>query len=60
MQLRLIAPNTAVTAGYGIAGLKYAMELRGFFGGEVRSPLQPLKDDDRKAIEEIFHTANLI
>jgi 4-hydroxy-2-oxoglutarate aldolase len=60
MQLRLIAPNTAVTSGYGIAGLKHAMELRGFFGGEVRSPLQPLTNDDKKAIEDTLQAAGLI
>ena len=33
-----------VTSTYGIAGLKYALDLRGYRGGPVRSPLLPLAD----------------
>jgi len=31
----------AVTGGFGIPGLKYAMSLMGYFGGEARLPLLP-------------------
>ena len=38
-------PAKAVTAMYGIGGLKVAMDLAGYFGGEPRAPLQrPGKD----------------
>jgi 4-hydroxy-2-oxoglutarate aldolase len=60
LQLRLVEPNTAVTSRYGIAGLKYAMELFGYFGGEVRLPLMPASDEDRKSIEDIFRRAGLL
>ncbi|OQY50866.1 MAG: hypothetical protein B6240_00910, partial [Desulfobacteraceae bacterium 4572_87] len=36
IQLRLIAPNAAVTTGFGIAGLKAALDLMGMYGGPVR------------------------
>lgn len=60
LQLRLIAPNTAITSTYGIAGLKHAMELAGWFGGDVRVPLQPLRDEDREDIEHIMREAQLL
>jgi len=40
--LRMIAPNTAVTAGFGVAGLKAAMDMAGHGGRQARSPMQPL------------------
>lgn len=60
LQLRLVAPNAAVTSGYGIAGLKHVMELAGYFGGEVRLPLLPLKESDKKDLENIFRSAGLL
>ncbi len=54
LQLKLLEPNKAVTAGYGIAGLKYAMELKGYFGGDVRLPLLPVEEDAKRDIEKIF------
>jgi 4-hydroxy-2-oxoglutarate aldolase len=42
---RLLYPLAfMVTAGYGVPGLKYAMGLSGFAGGEVRAPLTPVED----------------
>ena len=51
---RIAVPvNHAVTAGYGIAGLKYACSLRGFEGGLVRSPLQELTDAQKEAMTQV-------
>lgn len=38
----------------GIAGIKYAMDLMGFRGGEPRAPLLPLSSDERKAVELVL------
>jgi 4-hydroxy-2-oxoglutarate aldolase len=54
LQKKLIAGNTAVTARWGIAGLKAAMDIRGLYGGPPRSPLMPLKEDDRVLLKEIL------
>ena len=54
LQKKLLASNDAVTARWGIAGLKAAMELRGFEGGTPRSPLLPLKDGDRAVLKGIL------
>lgn len=46
--------NQAVTGTYGVSGLKYACNLRGYQAGTVRSPLQELGEPARKAIEEML------
>ena len=46
--------NHAVTATYGVAGLKYACTLRGYAAGEVRSPLPPLSDKGKEAIAHLL------
>jgi 4-hydroxy-2-oxoglutarate aldolase len=60
LQLRLIAPNDAVTARFGVAGLKAAMELVGFYGGPPRSPLQPLNNEQRATVRGILQEAGII
>ena len=49
--------NTAVTATYGIAGLKAACDRKGFVGGYVRSPLLNNSADERRAVEKIIADA---
>ena len=44
LQLRMIPPNTAVTARFGVPGLKQALDWLGYYGGPVRSPLGPLDE----------------
>jgi 4-hydroxy-2-oxoglutarate aldolase len=58
--LRIFPVNTAVTATYGVAGLKYAADQKGYNGGHVRCPLLPPKDDEKEAIKKILKTANLL
>lgn len=54
LQMKLIESNHAVTAGWGIAGLKAAMELIGKFGGEPRPPLKPLGEKERGELRKIL------
>jgi len=49
-QQRLTPLARAVTTGFGIAGLKAAMDLSGLTGGEPRPPLAPLA---REGVEKI-------
>ncbi|MES0340568.1 MAG: dihydrodipicolinate synthase family protein [Anaerolineales bacterium] len=60
LQLKLIEANNAVTSRFGVAGLKAALDLLGFYGGPVRSPLQPLMDDDREELRNILERADLL
>jgi 4-hydroxy-2-oxoglutarate aldolase len=57
---RVLPVNTAVTATYGIAGLKHALDLLGYEGGAVRNPLLPLTQEDRRAIEAILRKAGVL
>jgi 4-hydroxy-2-oxoglutarate aldolase len=50
IQQRLTPLARAVTTGFGIAGLKAAMDLSGLEGGDPRPPLGPLSSD---AVERI-------
>ena len=59
IQLRMTPVNGAVTAQYGISGLKYAMSKRGYHGGSTRSPLLPITPQDRKKIDQILQKASL-
>jgi dihydrodipicolinate synthase/N-acetylneuraminate lyase len=58
--LRVFPVNTAVTATYGVPGLKYASDLMGYQGGSVRSPLLASKDAEKAAIREILTAADLL
>ena len=60
IQLKMIPVNQAVTATFGVAGLKTALELRGYYGGEPRAPLMPSSDDEKRAVETILKEAGLL
>jgi 4-hydroxy-2-oxoglutarate aldolase len=54
LQRRLVPVNTAVTARFGIPGLKAALDMQGYYGGPVRSPLQPLDDAALQSLKAIL------
>ncbi|MDF1500709.1 MAG: dihydrodipicolinate synthase family protein [Anaerolineales bacterium] len=58
-QLRLIDVNTAVTARYGVPGLKAAMDMMGYYGGPVRPPLMDLETEPREEIRRLLVEAGL-
>jgi len=60
LQLRMLPVNRAVTATYGIAGLKAAMDMLGYFGGNPRPPLLPLDRAALGELEKILAAADLI
>ena len=60
IQLRMIPVNQAVTATYGVAGLKTALDLRGYFGGVPRAPLRPSSEEEKAAIVNILKEAGLL
>jgi 4-hydroxy-2-oxoglutarate aldolase len=60
LQLKLIETNSAVTSRFGVAGLKAALDLLGFYGGPVRSPLQSLEADEREELQNILVRAGLL
>ena len=54
LQRQVIPVNAAVTSGYGIAGLKATLDMLGYYGGPVRSPLLDLSDSERQAVREVL------
>lgn len=59
-QLELLGLNQAVTARWGVAGLKAALDLLGYYGGEVRPPLQPLGAAERSELGRIMVRMGLL
>jgi 4-hydroxy-2-oxoglutarate aldolase len=53
-QERIALPSSLVTDVYGPAGMKYAMDLNGYYGGPPRLPLIPVSADARAEIEKAF------
>jgi 4-hydroxy-2-oxoglutarate aldolase len=56
----LLPVNAAVTAQFGVPGLKCAAALAGYEAGATRSPLLPVTDAVRDQIARIMRTAGLL
>ena len=54
LQNRLTPLAKAVTVRYGIGGLKVAMDLAGYFGGEPRAPLQKPGKDAEEELRQLL------
>jgi len=50
LQLALASTSKCIVTENGIAGVKYAMDLRGYHGGLPRLPLLPLKEEKKQQI----------
>lgn len=53
-QDRISKAAQMVTTKYGIPGLKYAMDLNGYYGGPPRLPLTPVPPQAQREIEQAF------
>ncbi len=60
IQYKLLKPNKAVTAQYGIAGLKEALNLLGYNGGCTRKPMLNATEEVKDKIKKILTEAELI
>lgn len=60
LQMKLLEINSAVTALWGVAGLKAAMDLLGLYGGPPRLPLLPLDDKKKESLQKIMQGLQLI
>jgi len=54
LQLRILPINKAVTSRWGVAGLKAALEMLGYYGGPPRRPLLPLGEEARAELGRIL------
>jgi len=60
LQLHLAQASKRIVSDGGIAGVKYAMDLRGYQGGLPRLPLLPLQEEKKQLISAVisqFHPA---
>jgi 4-hydroxy-2-oxoglutarate aldolase len=53
-QDRILRASTRVSGELGIAGIKYACDLNGYYGGPPRMPLLPLTADLKAEVVEII------
>lgn len=53
-QASIAMPNQRIVAEMGIAGVKYACDFNGYYGGYPRQPLLPLNADQRSEIESVL------
>jgi 4-hydroxy-2-oxoglutarate aldolase len=55
LQLLLAQASKRISSENGIPGIKYAMDLRGYYGGLCRLPLLPPTETQKRSISEIIH-----
>jgi 4-hydroxy-2-oxoglutarate aldolase len=60
LQRQMLPVNAAVTSGFGIPGLKAALDMLGYYGGPVRPPLLDLDEHGRQAMRGILAEAGLL
>jgi 4-hydroxy-2-oxoglutarate aldolase len=54
LQLKLLALSEQIASRYGVGGIKYAMDLLGYKGGTVRSPLLMPDNNAQIAIKSLL------
>jgi len=53
LQLELAVASKRIVSEHGIAGVKYAMDLRGYCGGLPRLPLLPLTEEKKQSVAKV-------
>ena len=59
LQRRMIPVNSAVTARFGVPGLKAALDMLGWYGGPVRAPLTNLSEGERDTLRGVLTEGGL-
>ena len=52
-QQRIVRAGVEVCGQMGIPGVKYALDLNGYYGGRPRMPLLPLTAEEQRKVEEL-------
>ncbi|MFC1564826.1 dihydrodipicolinate synthase family protein [candidate division KSB1 bacterium] len=60
IQFTLLEVNRRIVGGYGVPGIKCAVDMVGFYGGKPRSPLKEVDENVKNEIESILKTAKLL
>ncbi len=53
-QQRIVAANRRIVGELGVAGIKYACDFNGYYGGRARAPLVPLTAAEKREIERLL------
>jgi dihydrodipicolinate synthase/N-acetylneuraminate lyase len=53
-QQRIAGPGQRITGQLGIAGIKYACDFNGYYGGRARAPLLPVTAEEKAEIEGLL------
>jgi 4-hydroxy-2-oxoglutarate aldolase len=53
---RILPASKKIVRQLGIAGLKYAMDYRGYYGGPVRGPLVPISAAQKREVEAVVNS----
>jgi 4-hydroxy-2-oxoglutarate aldolase len=57
---RLLRLNRSIAGTYAVAGVKAAMELNGFFGGDPRMPLLPLNPLQKQNLAQVVKESGIL
>jgi 4-hydroxy-2-oxoglutarate aldolase len=60
LQFDLAPLNRAVVQIFGIPGLKYSLDMVGYYGGPCRLPLLPLDDESKKEMKAVLSKLGLL
>ena len=52
-QARIAEPGQRITGQLGVAGIKYACDFNGYYGGRPRAPLLPVTAEEKAEIEAL-------
>ena len=53
-QQRITPAGVEIGSKMGIPGIKYALDVNGYFGGRPRMPLLPLTADEQRVVDELL------
>ncbi len=53
-QQRILAAGTRIVGAMGLAGIKYACDFNGYYGGRPRSPILPLTAEQKAEVEALL------
>jgi 4-hydroxy-2-oxoglutarate aldolase len=59
IQRRVLAVNQKIVGGYGVPGIKCAMDLLGYAGGDLCAPLQSVTPETRESIRKLLQEAQI-
>lgn len=59
-QSKISSPHTKIVRDMGVAGVKYALDLVGYAGGDPRLPLRPLNEKGQRQVRDELKRAGLL